>query len=171
MDTWCLEQTCSAPFILKKYQSISEANSSLEPAGLLRCLLHHSGYLCSHSCAILTGLLAAWTQLPSGHWEIYDSGQTIYIQCFICDFVCAHLCTLTPRGSILGCGNCRSVYFARGHVKLSHSLWPPEPHRTRVCPFICNKSSTFVSPNNKYNLYKQLLTILYVILHCVPVQW
>ncbi|TKS90925.1 hypothetical protein D9C73_025058 [Collichthys lucidus] len=47
--------------------------------------LYLNGYLCSHSCAILTGLLAARPQLPSGHREIYGSRQTIYIQRFICD--------------------------------------------------------------------------------------
>lgn len=90
----CLSQMCSAPFY---FEIVTEANSSFQPAGLPRCLLHHSGYLCSHSCAILTGLLAARPQLPSGHQEIYGSRQTIYIQRFICDFVC--VCVHSHRGA------------------------------------------------------------------------
>lgn len=75
---------------------------------------------------------AARPPLPSGHWEIYDSRQTIYIQRFICDFVCVYLHTLTA-GLHSGCSNCHSMYFACGCVKLSHSLWPSEPGILDMC--------------------------------------
>lgn len=48
------------------------------------------------------------TSLPGGHWQIYGSNRTIYIQSFICDFVCMHI--LSARSPSARSGDRRAPF-------------------------------------------------------------
>jgi len=67
--------------------------------------------------------------LPSDHLH-----STLHLSVCVC--VCVRVYVAHTAGPHPGFSNCYSTYFACGCVKLSHSLWPSEPHWTHLlCPF------------------------------------